>query len=113
MILLNDRRRAVQIIEGRDQDLVFQALWNACRAAYGAWEFRRCLPFSAHHGIVMAAMKGAFKLEDFVTTTKGASDAQGKKRRLSARGRKADLFGTRHGVDNGLSQLDGLFVQIK
>src|SRR5262245_5524281 len=58
-------------------------------------------------------MEGTFKFEDFVTATKGPSHAQGKKRRFSARGRKADLFSTRHGVDNGVRELDGLFMEIK
>src|SRR5262249_33131105 len=107
-MLGNDRRRTIKIIKRRDQHLVFQALGNACRAAYRVWKLRRWLPFGAHHGIVMAAMEGAFKFEDFVTTTKGAGHAQGKKRCLSARGRKTYLFGTWHGFDNGLCQLDSL-----
>src|SRR5262245_22569747 len=61
----------------------------------------------------MAAMEGLFEFEDFVPATKGPGYPQGKKRRLSPRGRKAHLFGTRHGVDNGFGQPDGLFVEIK
>src|SRR5262245_11075800 len=102
MVLFNDRRRTIKIIKRRDQYLVFQTLGNACRAAYRTRKFCRLLSFAAHHGIVMAAMECTFKFENFVTTAKGPGHTQGKKRRLSARGRKADLFGTRHGVDNSV-----------
>src|SRR2546428_14069435 len=113
MMVLNDGCCLVNIIKRCNQDLVFQTLGNARRAAYRAWQLCRWLPFGTHHGIVVTAMEGAFKFEDFVTTTKGPGHAQGKKRRLGARGRKADLFGTRHSVDNDFRELDGLFVEIK
>src|SRR5262245_16237163 len=113
MIAFNDGRGLVKIIKRGDQDLVFQTLGNASGAAYRAWQLARWLPFGAHHSVVMAAMEGPFEFQDFVTTTKGPRHPQGKKRRLSPRGRKAHLFGTRHGVDNGVSQPDGLFMEIK
>src|SRR5215470_10953391 len=113
MMAFNDAHCLANIIKRCNQYLIFQTLGNARRAAYSAWKLCRLLTFGAHHGIVVAAMEGTFKFEDFVTATKGPSHAQGKKRRFSARGRKADLFGTRHGVDNGVRELDGLFMEIK
>src|SRR5262245_44199333 len=113
MIAFNNGRSLVKIIKRGDQDLVFQTLGNTCRATYRTWQLARWLPFGAHHGVVMATMEGAFEFEDFVPTTKGPCHAQGKKRRLSTRGRKAYLFGTRHSVNNGFSQPNGLFVEIK
>src|SRR5438093_1420731 len=80
MIAFNNGRGLVKIIKRGDQDLVFQTLGNARRAAYRAWQLARWLPFGAHHGVVMAAVEGPFEFQDFVPTTKGPGDPPGSTR---------------------------------
>ena len=67
MRAFNDGRGLVKIIKRGDQDLVFQTLGNARRAAYRPWQLARLLPFGAHHGVVMAAVEGPFERHDEAT----------------------------------------------
>ena len=107
----DERDRRVDVVEGRDDDLVLHALRDAGRIRHAAGEVAGLLGRQRHQAPVAHAVIAALELQDLVAAPEGACHPHGIEVGLRAARHEAHLLGAGQRIDDLGRQSDaGLVV---
>ena len=110
VMLANEARDGLQIVEGCDQDLIADTLGDAGQIGDRLREIADALGREAHEPVVAHAVVAALKFQDLIAVAKSAGQPHGVEVRLRAGAHEPHLFGARHRFHDFGGQTYPIFV---